>query len=92
MVVRALSASFSTNLLGDLGQVPSPLWTSVCSFVKQEVLQGLSSRWVLLALGTRGSLTAYLALACFLPGLLGGPAHHCLLPSLCPSPRAPAWS
>lgn len=84
--VRALSASFSTNLLGDLGQVPSPLWTSVCSFVKQEVLQGLSSRWVLLALGTRGSLTAYLALACFPPGLLRAPLITACFP---PSAQAP---
>lgn len=81
--VGALNASFSTNLLCDLGQVPSPLWTSICSFVKQEFLQGLSGRWVLcgLALGTCGSPTAHLAMAYFPPGLL------ITLPASLPLPR-----
>lgn len=35
----AVSAGFSTNLLCDLGQVPSTLWNLVCCFVQQEVLQ-----------------------------------------------------
>lgn len=45
----ALSASVSVNLLCDLGQVLSPLWTSICSFANGR-LSGPAGRWVLCAL------------------------------------------